>query len=992
MASGFNSLLTTGATRTLSGSGSFSLFSQTPYSNGSHYTGGMSAFRLDAYFAGASGPISTGTTPLITILIQAAIGGDGNPYTTGAVGFCNAVSSTWAFGGTLGPAPAGGTWAYSFDVEEVVYLSLPGRLSGSGEVCAPSVYNYVSLRPKTGGSYSVSFTVGSSTLSVSGTITSAMTANVIGNQLSTGGSGFRSFLQMWWDCGSSDLSAATSSFSGALDGTALGYTSFYNSATPQNNQFFIFNSGIASNLTSTIGAINFGGFNETIITGSNASGTSCGVPPGGFDPPRATFEQWFPTNYSLAGQVVTAPQGTEPFPMIGKGMTGSGSTIGPFTLNPSGGAVFQSGFGALIQVDTQYGFSQQVANVPSNAGFCAALDSTDANTNSETNAGTDTRLLIRMPITTGPTLAQSTRIVIDPCNSISTPGTWTGVTVVGGHLSIDTSSATVAQGTYSPAPTTRQGRYLAISIDSPVSASPVTVALTMVKGVVTYSTVTGASGSPQDVVIDLCACPGYPGPDTQFSRYDYPSAAEGPTWGANAISKIKITFPGSTGIYSIQQIAITQVEAPILSTMCADIGYQSGSGSPYYELGVIGDVDGRRNFEQPAAHSASAFTGAYAYLAVSDMLAALDPGITGSYTAGTNWYDPSPAYLAYLGGGGATYLGTTPSYWIRNAWNQAATIPLQMMVDGVMGYPNMGDLFGGGARTGNCKIFVFKILRGTFNGVVFNATPAPIPSDAVTSKEGATVTGSGTSDSEGVFRLGGPGSLYSGDSISAGAAVVSDTAGIRQDKRIGIAGSSSTASWQLQDNQGRLHLAVLHDGDVVYNRADFSNNLLGWATSNTVTSYGDVISARMDVDTTNRIWLTVGRKTGSTLSVYYLYSDNDGSDFSTGVQIASAQINVGVTCLNSSAVLLTWFVYDVGTSGTGKQHGMYSEGTGQAFGSPFVFQDHTNTDIGLADGGWSNVEEDKDNANQLCWAPILTGGSAPTVYVSSSTGKTWAVP
>jgi hypothetical protein len=139
----------------------------------------------------------------------------------------------------------------------------------------------------------------------------------------------------------------------------------------------------------------------------------------------------------------------------------------------------------------------------------------------------------------------------------------------------------------------------------------------------------------------------------------------------------------------------------------------------------------------------------------------------------------------------------------------------------------------------------------------------------------------------------------------------------------------------------------------------------------------------------NRIHMLVTRQTAGTYNVYVLYSDSDGADFTSGALLVANALGAFVWKQDISAMGYTWFVYNSGSSGDGVQKAQFSPGSGQAFGATYTFKDASNNPIQVADGGWANVQEAKDNRNALTWCPILSGQTTPTVLVSTDNGATW---
>jgi hypothetical protein len=907
------------------------------------------------------------------------------PQITGSVSFCGSASSaTVNYSGTA-------SWAYTFDCEELVSFS-PASGAFPGENGIPNFLTLFTLGPKIGGSYSVTITIGSNTITTSGTITSTMSEYIIRNLPYWDiGVGFNANLTT--DCVYNSgifESSIVAGITGSIDNNNLGWNYVYNQGSTGTNVIVDYTSGIKCTVT-----------NVSSYTGEQ------------------TLNQTFNTNYQISGKISTIT-GNETntlhalvfalnYPPLPPFFIPQSVPIGNYIFNPSANANFNIGSGAIGYAQPYNYFQVQAFYAPSPVGFTTLLDINDPTTaiecaltqppNTSSTNYSDVRLLSRFPIVSaGPVLSQSTRIQLDPCNSLTSPGTWTNATIVSGHIQVDSSIHTTSKVTYSSPIISRQGRYLAFKIQAVTTNTPITIAVQMVKGTVNYATVSGTGGSPQDIIIDLCCCPGYPGPDYQNSKYYEPISIypEGPTWGANTISSIQFTFPASSGVYSIQQIAITTVEPPIISTQIAMEACEDPSTTITYFMSTIVDVDGRRALEQPSCTAVTPQT----FYTVSNFISALDNGWTCTWTNPNVWYLPNP-YICYLGGAGSTYMKGTVQNYIRNQWGQTSPIPMQMMTDQVLGYPGMGDVMGGGGIDGTSFIsYIYKILRGTFNGIVCNSTPTPISGATVTSSIGTTVTGTGTTDVEGIFRLGSPGSIgygsdpsTSGNSIIVGSTTLHSPIAIRQDRRIGIKGSTSISlPYIVEDKLGRLHQAVIDNGDVLYQVSDFSENIQnGWRSSNIITSFGDVISAEMSIDPQiQRIWLTYVRLTSSVYNTYLCYSDNDGSSFGGNILIMSNSLGSSVSISDDSVMIVSWFQYNSGSSGNGVMKGQVSLGSGQSLGSVFTFSDSTNTAISIADKGWSNVAWAKSNAKELVWSPILAGGTTPTVKISYDNGNTWA--
>lgn len=496
--------------------------------------------------------------------------------------------------------------------------------------------------------------------------------------------------------------------------------------------------------------------------------------------------------------------------------------------------------------------------------------------------------------------------------------------------------------------------------------------------------------------------------------------SEGPGWGVDQLWQMNFVFPARTGTYTLKGISMIANNAPRVSFL------QSLTGSPtewssatsptqYYKF-ALADTDGKRSFcigdiplqngysdtavgggstppNSPFTLQANAITGWAANVIAS--------------TADINaWY--FDFNLSNLAGAGAIYTGTLPAtYWIDKAISNdpgsPTTIPHQAMAYQVLFPPQCGDLSNGAAPGDPFQWYALQFLRQRTTGVAIDkGSFLPISGATVTESQliSGVAQGSGTTDSQGIFITGDDyaQTLYSQQDVLSGSTSgtdhVSFPANPRDILRVvfdAIPSTSETRPWQYQDNLGNIHLATVLSGDVFYRRANQTTPVTGWATAKKVTSWGDCQYARMAIDPElKRIHMLVTRYTGGTYNVWWVYSDDDGSTFTSGTQVATNGFGIAVCELNISAMLMTWFVYNAGTSGPGTQKGQYSPGSGQAFGAVFTFKNSSSSDIQVADGGWSNVEESKDNANALVWSPILNGDISPTVLRSYDDGQTWS--
>jgi hypothetical protein len=205
--------------------------------------------------------------------------------------------------------------------------------------------------------------------------------------------------------------------------------------------------------------------------------------------------------------------------------------------------------------------------------------------------------------------------------------------------------------------------------------------------------------------------------------------------------------------------------------------------------------------------------------------------------------------------------------------------------------------------------------------------------------------------------------------------------------------SLSEGVFHIQDDLGRLHIATVIGGDVFYQRADFSNPLNGWATEQTVTSYGDVKLARMFVDHNADINLVVTRKnaTSGNLSSWRLVSTDEGHSFGDATEVMTGAIwTQGWDEKSVGAAGITGFTYNSGSSGAGTQSAIYRDGpVGVSWSSSFTFLDQTNAPIPVSDGGWANVQPASDGSRNLSWTPVINGETAASEWLSVDNARTW---
>ena len=803
-------IIVTGKTGSRSGSASFDISMQGGFINlsGSWVPFFVSAVSLDVYGAG-SNPSNGATVAFGSGLISMTAQGNynsfsptGSPWATGNMSFAgHSVSILLADGAT----PGLGSCSWSFDVEEVIEVDDGSNVAAwpnpfGGETCVSPSIMFAAVRLRLGGSWSTSFSIGGVTKTLSGTITSGMAATYISSQNSPDTSGNSEHIQLWAKVNGytgihSVHVVGTTFLTGSADGVPFGAPYSYNSGS----------------IASTVVTMDYAsGISMTYDTIGGTFGID--VSTTGFVSYNASLTHIHPMAIDVTGHALDTVGGDTPVPLKGLCMaTNYGSDphipLQTFTLNPACSLTVASSSGYTVYHNTWDSPGVFNFHGPGSPpvqyykkwypGFQLGLDSSDATTAKESQiTGTvyDSRLLMRFPIVAGPKLSVQNRITIDPCTSLTSPGFWSGVTLVSGHFEIDTSTSTNAFGNYSTSdPVLTQGRYLALNIVDPNGGTTLTVTIVTLWRTITFTVITGAAGVATDVLIDTCAPNGLGHLVDPTDSNINPTSPyfESPMFGVRYLKSINIAFPSGTGVYEIHELAVKLLTPPVISTMCANSAFTDWNGPPGYQhfFGIVVDNDGRRALEVPAYNFNDPGPGNFIFRKFSYIPTVLPPGW--AYTAGSSsiWY--SDPYISFLGGGGALVNAAgvvTP--WIRQTWSQTLSIDWQGMFDAIIGYPNMGDFWG--ANTGNFKATFLKILRGTFNGIVVNLSTGPIIGTSVTSKEGTTTTGSGTTDFIGRYTLGRIGSLNTGDVVKAGADSITQAIGMRQDWRIAFSTSVPT--------------------------------------------------------------------------------------------------------------------------------------------------------------------------------------------------------
>ena len=168
-------------------------------------------------------------------------------------------------------------------------------------------------------------------------------------------------------------------------------------------------------------------------------------------------------------------------------------------------------------------------------------------------------------------------------------------------------------------------------------------------------------------------------------------------------------------------------------------------------------------------------------------------------------------------------------------------------------------------------------------------------------------------------------------------------------------GTSTASPHNLHTPTGQYLAVHIHDGDVRFQRADFSTPVFGWAVDTTATDTGDCENPRLAYCRRDgRIWLLYAR-TG--MNAYYRTSDDEGATWSN----ETMAITSGTECASCStpdgAVILASLV---GTAINAK-----GKGPGDtSLSAEFTFKDSAGADLALT----------ADTAFGLSYEPAGTAG------------------
>ena len=487
-------------------------------------------------------------------------------------------------------------------------------------------------------------------------------------------------------------------------------------------------------------------------------------------------------------------------------------------------------------------------------------------------------------------------------------------------------------------------------------------------------------------------------------------------WGINRIASIGFGAINSGAVIDIDAITLVRKRNAYLTNLAGfkywPLMWSSPTdntlGQPFFSLAT--DERGPLDLWHCAWVQPLSGSGNYlSYVSQSAMVSRLNTirGLSATMLSDhADGYHTSGLESYLLGGGGATFDYTSGAaspwaFYVDKAITTSTVIQSQDLWDQVSIYPGAGEVWTSGAYNVATVLASCKFLRGDAVGMAGDSTGSAMSGQTVaTYKTASTSTsgGSATTGTYGQYETGTPwgfGNIrytteFRGTTPYLTANEIWDNRRRARTSFCKVIIVPGQPVWHLQDQNGRIHIATVHNGDVVYYRGKYVTPEAGWFSTNTVTAFGDVTGARMAINPRDRsIVMIVARTAAGTTNLWKLTSHSDGTDFDGGALFMSNAIAGTPWAERSGAMGISWFQYDSGTSGQGKQKAQYKRMGSNSFGTTFTFKDSTSTDIAVADGGWSVVVPAHDSQQRLTWTPVIQGETSPSVWYSTDDGKTW---
>lgn len=620
------------------------------------------------------------------------------------------------------------------------------------------------------------------------------------------------------------------------------------------------------------------------------------------------------------------------------------------------------------------------------------------------------------------TYAHAAQVILD--NGGSTTG-WTGTnatvtSTAGAIVGTGTGSGASITRTFSPTIKPETHRTLRLRLKA---SSTMAITITMALKTWTVNVTTSYANYDLDMT---CAGNETVTLKTKDTRFDIQNPGGFPTntdpkvqyemgWGVNFIDTIKLSGFGNTDVVYVDQISLETINNHKISTLAAfakeEQMWQSPTDDTKGFMFWESNTDGRVNLWPHMAHVypfASSDTFTWYTIGQFLTLIAYDAGVTATPLA-----DPPDGYYGqaleanHFCGGGATYNygPLTWTEWVDKVF-ASGNLPAQGLFDELVVFGGCGKVWTQGAFWVPTDVAFTKFLRARSEGLAFNLNQTPnVGATVVTFKTAFTGIsgGSGITDSLGTYITGLPyekgGTNYTTQFHFGPLPYLFDAAVMtnRWHKRTSFRAPNATGEKQpflLETMQGESYLATVNStGDVMVRWSPFDGPYPAWQTTTTAAS--GVMATRptlcWDVAPHHRVYLIFEVPNGSNLDLYWCYTDDQATSFSTPVLLQSTAARGMITAGPDGSLLMSWFVYDSGTSGPGTLYGQYKACGDVLWGTATLFLDQTGNPIKIADQGWSTIDFAYSSPAPFCMAPILDGDTTPSFFFCTdpATDLTW---
>lgn len=581
----------------------------------------------------------------------------------------------------------------------------------------------------------------------------------------------------------------------------------------------------------------------------------------------------------------------------------------------------------------------------------------------------------------------------------NTTSEWANVSnvTVGSGVTLTVAGGT-GEATYTPPSNidSEGFRYLDITIGSTDPSQPFTVEL----GSKSWSLTTGSGVTV--VRLDLCA-PNNAAVSTDDKTSRFPLDAPGtgdPTdstfWGVSDIASI--TFSGLVDgqVYTVQDIELvgdSRLEVSVLSAFNNwDTAWVNGAtDTTYHKPFWWGNADGRVADLPDMFFVDLTAPGDYYSWQTLDQLKGTVGNlggwsmVNGAHSLPADGYHTRNRDAYWLCGAGATYNYTTDTWtdWMDRDASSTLTLPAQPGWDVVEVYGGAGDVFGGSSypttSANKTVLAVNKILRGRGWGLVYDLGEDPNPGVTVQLKQGATVRGSDTSETDGYYATGTPyGFGDTSHTIEAGSESINVTVANRMLHRgvFAVVVDALRALWNTVTPWGHYHRVSTDETSIRHHRAHY-----------------EVPSGGFDqeTDVLTGTYARIAYSNGSIFLVthdgsdtYWAQTDDDGGSYSTLAVLLTGAINSTIAATHDGYLVAAGFKYDSGTSGPGTIIGKRRGPGDSSWSSQFTFTDGS-SNIAFSDSSFHFVE----SGGRLVMVAEKDGDSGPTEFYSTDLGASW---